>query len=108
MEPPSIFLGDALSRVSEQTERVCVALLGGRLDREELLGSGGTLAARHAEVAASVGLNGEMTSVAAIAVQVDQAAAIGTVGCPVPMVGTGHLSSGALSPPPAAAFIVRT
>lgn len=97
-----------LSRVSEQSERVCVALLGSRLGREELLHASGTLAACHAEVAASVGLKSQMTSVAAIAVQVDQAAAIGTVGCPVPMVGTGHLSSGALSPPPAAAFIVRT
>ena len=97
-----------LSRVSEQSERVCVALLGSRLDREELLHASRAPAACDAEVAASVGLNGQMTSVAAIAVQVDQTTTIGTVGCPVPMVGTGHVSSGALSPPPAAAFIVRT
>jgi hypothetical protein len=107
MEPPSIFSA-MLSRVSEQSERVCVALLERRLDRQELLHASGAPAACRAEVAASVWLNGQMTSVAAIAVQVDQAAAIGTVGCPVPMVGTGHLPSGALSPLPAAAFIVRT
>jgi hypothetical protein len=50
----------------------------------------GPPAARKAEVAAPVGLDGQVTAEAALAVEIDEAAATGAVGCAVPMVGTGH------------------
>ena len=80
-------------RASEQIERVRVALLRSRFDREELHDPTGPPATCRAETTATVGRIAKVTSEAALTVEVDHSTAKGAVVYPVPMVGADHASN---------------
>lgn len=67
--------GDRWCRTSQQVERVCVALLRSRFDREELHHPTGPPAACQAEATATVGRIAKVASEAALAVEVDYSTA---------------------------------
>jgi hypothetical protein len=93
-----------LPHAPEQPERVRVALLRGWVDGEELHDPVGRPEAGHAETAATVRLEGEVTAVLAVAVEVDESAATRALACPVSVVVADHCSSAARSLPCSVAF----
>lgn len=71
-----------------------VALLRGRLGREETHHPSRPQAARSAQVAVAVGLDGEVTTVTTVSVQIDAPSAAWAVTHSVPVLGASHRDGG--------------
>jgi hypothetical protein len=101
------FASAVLPHAPEQPERMRVALLRGRVDGEELHDPVRRPEAGHAETAATVGLEGEVTAVLAVAVEVDESSATRALACPVSVVVVDHCSSAARGLPCSVAFALK-